>query len=223
LVFKQFELASVVLILITSLLMLVTLDWRLSIMALAMQYVGAFLLVMLSWPLEMAVAKLVAGWMAGAVLGMAIAGMPHTKLEEDVNLPIPSLQKTDVGASNPSLEVAESGPHLPAGRLFRLLAAALVVLIVLSAAPQLVNWVGEINLEQAWGGLILIGMGLLQLGFTSRTFKTVIGLLTVLSGFEILYAAVESSALVAGLLSGVNLMLALTGSYLLTAPFMEAE
>jgi hypothetical protein len=50
-----------------------------------------------------------------------------------------------------------------------------------------------------------------------------LGLLTVLSGFEILYSAVEVSALVTGLLAGVNLGLALVGAYLLLAPTLEEE
>jgi hypothetical protein len=43
----------------------------------------------------------------------------------------------------------------------------------------------------------------------------VIGLLTVLAGFEILYAAVESSILVTALLAVVNLGLALAGAFFL--------
>jgi hypothetical protein len=49
----------------------------------------------------------------------------------------------------------------------------------------------------------------------------VLGLLTVLSGFEILYAAVETATLVAGLLAAINLGLALVGAYLLAAPSLE--
>jgi hypothetical protein len=45
----------------------------------------------------------------------------------------------------------------------------------------------------------------------------------VLSGFEIIYANMESSVLVTGLLAGVNLGLALVGAYLLVAPAMEAS
>jgi len=41
----------------------------------------------------------------------------------------------------------------------------------------------------------------------------IVGLLTVLAGFEIMYAAVESSALVTALLAVVNLGLALAGAY----------
>jgi len=51
-----------------------------------------------------------------------------------------------------------------------------------------------------------------------------IGLMTVLCGFEILYAAVESSILVAALLAVINLGLALVGSYLMIASnWQEAE
>jgi hypothetical protein len=52
--------------------------------------------------------------------------------------------------------------------------------------------------------------------------RVTIGLLTALSGFEIIYAAIETSTLVTGLLAGVNLGLALAGAYLIIAPTMEA-
>ena len=66
-----------------------------------------------------------------------------------------------------------------------------------------------------------MGMGLLHLGLTNHPFRVTLGLLTVLSGFEILYAAVETSTLVAGLLAGINLGLALVCAYLLVAPLLE--
>jgi hypothetical protein len=47
--------------------------------------------------------------------------------------------------------------------------------------------------------------------------------MTALSGFEILYATVEGSVLVAGLLAIINLGLALVGSYLLVASNTEEE
>lgn len=74
------------------------------------------------------------------------------------------------------------------------------------------------------GGLLLAGMGLIQLGVTADILKITFGLLTFMAGFEILYATVETSILLAGLLSIVNLGLALSGAYLLTAaPTEEAE
>ena len=81
-------------------------------------------------------------------------------------------------------------------------------------------WLG-LSLPVAWGGLLLIGLGLLHLGITSDTFQVIVGLLTVLAGFEILYAAVESSALVTALLAVVNLGLALAGAYFMSVNHEE--
>jgi len=64
-------------------------------------------------------------------------------------------------------------------------------------------------------------LGLLHLGLTSSALRVTLGLLTVLAGFEILYAAVETSVLVAGLLAAVSLGLALAGAYLLVVPSLK--
>jgi hypothetical membrane protein len=63
--------------------------------------------------------------------------------------------------------------------------------------------------------MLLVGMGLIHLGMTTRPLRVLLGLLTTLSGFELVYAAVENSVLVAGLLAVVTLGLALVGAYLL--------
>jgi hypothetical protein len=186
-------LLAVALVLLTSLILLLSIDWRWSILALAGQYLGVFLLAWLSWPLEMAVVKLVAGWMAGAVLGT-----------------------TRIDALTPSQQTERT--H---NRLFRFLASSLVVLVVFSISPQILTLGPDLAIEQVWGAGLLMGMGLLHLGLTTRPFRVVLALLTVLSGFEILYAAVESSTLVAGMLAGINLGLALVGAYVLVSPTME--
>jgi hypothetical protein len=51
--------------------------------------------------------------------------------------------------------------------------------------------------------------------------RVIIGLLTIISGFEIIYAVVEFSALVAGLLAGVTMGLAFLGVYLLFQSSIE--
>lgn len=185
---------AVGLTLFTSLVLLLSEDWRSGVLALAGQYLGVFFLVWLSWPLETAVVKLVAGWMAGAVLGSTRLGLPS-------DLP--------------------GRVQFSFNRVFRLLAAGLVILIVVSSAPGVRAWVPGVELEQVWGSALLIGMGVLHLGLTQRPFRVILALLTVLSGFEILYASVENSTLVAGMLAGINLGLALVGSYLLVSPLGE--
>jgi hypothetical protein len=58
-------------------------------------------------------------------------------------------------------------------------------------------------------------------GLSGSNFRSVVGLLCLLSGFEILYAAVEASLLVAALLGVLNLGVGLAGSYLLQTPGTE--
>jgi hypothetical protein len=107
------------------------------------------------------------------------------------------------------------------GRVFRLLTGLLAAMGGFSIAPQLTSWVPGLGNEQAWGSIILLGVGLLQLGFTIQPFRTILGLLTFLAGFEIIYAAAEPSTLVTGLLAIVTLGLSLAGAYLLLAPSLE--
>jgi len=68
-----------------------------------------------------------------------------------------------------------------------------------------------------------MGMGLLSLGFSNQGFRVSMSLLIFLAGFEILYAAVEASVLVAGLLAVVNLGIALSGAYLIVSRTEEKQ
>jgi hypothetical protein len=186
---------AVVLISLTSFGLLISGNWRFSVITLAVQYIGVLILVSSAWQIELAVIKMIAGWMAGAVLGVAITSAP-------------AAQPKEAGSS-----IAE--------RIFRLLSAGLVALVLFSVVPIAGDWFVQIEPASLWGGFILVGMGLLHLGFTNHPFRVTLGLLTMLSGFEILYAAVETSTLVAGLLAGINLGLALGCAYLLVAPLLE--
>jgi hypothetical protein len=187
----------VVIILITSAGLLIVRDWRWSIILLAIQYFCMFILTLHHWPLGMASVKLVAGWMSGAILGMTRSGLPTNEFEE-----------TGIW---------------PRGRLFRLFAAGMVLLIVAAATPGVDTIMADAGFPITSGSLLLIGMGLLHLGITSYVLRVVIGLMTVLSGFEILYSAVEGSILVAALLAVINLGLALVGAYLLIAENAPGE
>ena len=182
---------AVVLMVMTSAGLLFVQDWRWSIILLAIQYLGMFVLMLQHWPIGMASVKVVAGWMSAAILGMTRSGLSGASSMEE-NL-------------------------WPRGRLFRLFATAIVVLIVAVVTPGVDTIMADAGFPVTNGGLLLIGMGLLHLGMTARVLNVAIGLMTVLSGFEILYATVEGSVLVAALLAVINLGLALVGSYLLIA------
>jgi hypothetical protein len=188
----QFLLWIAVLILaFTSVGLLLVRDWRTSIILLSVQYVGMFVLCLNHLPLGMASVKVVVGWMAATILGMTCS-----------NLPIPD---------------ADEENNWPRGRLFRSFAAIMVGILVAGATPQVNNIMAGAGLAVTAGSLLLIGMGLLHLGLTANTLRITISLITIISGFEILYSAVEGSVLVAALLAVIILGLALVGSYLLTA------
>lgn len=183
---EEFGLPAVVLIVLSTSILLVTSNWRMQIGAVGFQYLGVFILVAGYWPVNLAAVKLVAGWMAGSILGM-------TRL---------------------TLSLHGDGPVIT-GRIFRLSVALLILVTVSSLAPQAPNLAPGMDILQAWGGLVLIGMGLANLGFSSDGMRVMLSLLTLLSGFEVLYAVVESSSLVAGLLAIVTLGISLVGAYLL--------
>jgi len=181
--------AVILVIIVTAVGILLVRDWRQLIILLSVQYIGVLGLSLQHLPLSMATVKIIAGWMSAAILGMT-----HSSLEDEENTNI-----------------------LPQGRFFRLIAAGVVGLIAAVGAPLVNPLMADAGVTVSIGSLLLIGMGLLHLGVTDEAMRVTIGLMTVLSGFEVLYAAVENSILVAALLAVINLGLALVGSYLMIA------
>ena len=181
---------AVVVILATSVGMIVARNWRVSVALLAAQYLAVFILLLPHLPLGMASVKVVAGWMSCAILGMTRSDLSDDPGDEGI---------------------------WPRGRLFRLFAASMVGIIVAGATPAVDNVMAGAGTAVTSGALLLIGMGLLHLGITSQTLRVTQGLMTVIAGFEVLYATVEGSVLVAALLAAITLGLALVGAYLMIA------
>src|SRR5512140_1851307 len=125
---------AVLILLITSAGLLIVRDWRWSLILLAVQYLGVFLLTLQHWPLGMSSVKLVAGWMAAAILGMT-------------------------RSSFPSQEIEEQG-FWPRGRLFRLFAAGIVLLVVSVMTPTVDTIMADAGYAVTAGSLILIGIGM---------------------------------------------------------------
>lgn len=195
--FNVYSLPAVLLLGCTALILLVSPDWRVIIGALGFMYVGVFILVLYSWPPEMAVVKLVAGWISASVLGISMVSISRSH--------------------QPQIR------YVPSEIIFRISAAGLIGLVTISLTPAVQAWSVNFSNDQVLGGLILLGMGILHLGFTSQPLHTIVGLLTFFAGFEILYAAVDSTVLVSGFLAVINMSVALVGAYLLLIPTMESE
>jgi hypothetical protein len=197
--FQSFKLLAVFLITLASLVTLLTADWRVTISFLAIQFGGVFLLIGLAWPLALAVITLIAGWLSGAILGMAMVSLPR-------NSPAIAPRKQSTSRLNP---------------LFNFLAAVLIYLMVFSLAPQFRKWLPAMSIEQSLAALTLIGLSMLRLALDSSPLSTVAALLALLAGFEVIYATMTSAQFAVGALAVITLFIAMAGAYLLLAPTME--
>ena len=193
-ILNQLSFLPVGLLMLSSLFLLLSQDWRRFFIAIAVQYLGVFLLVAMVWPVGLAAVKLVVGWMCAAVLG----------------------------TSQIEFDLEDQGMVGTSGRLFMLVAVGVVWLVVFSISSAFQGWIPA-STPMMLGGLMLIGMGLLHLGMHNDPLRVIVGLLTLISGFEVLYAVIENSVLVAGLLALINLGLSLAGSYLQILSPEEAD
>lgn len=189
---------AVGMILATSAIILISRDWRIPLGALALQYLAAFWLVTRHLPFVMGSAKLITGWMVVAAIGMTRLGLTAT-------------------------EEKPEDTSLQSGRWFRGILIGIVALVTAGATPRIETSIPGLGLPVIAGSILLIGAGVIHLGVTSDILRVTLGLLTMLTGFEVLYAAVESSILVAGLLALTNLGLGIAGSYLLVAGSIPLE
>ncbi len=175
------------LVIFTAIILLMSRYLHLSLIALGAQYVGIFGLVALTWPLEMAVIKLIAGWIGAAVLGLDLSAV--------------SVRTFSAGKINLSRGI------------FRILLALIFVFSVWSFVPEVAQLLVSATYDQILAGLMLCTFGILQFGISTHPLRVVFGLLTLLSGFEILFATINTVSFVAGFLAILNLGIALMGAY----------
>jgi hypothetical protein len=166
---------------LSSLILFINKKWRWNILAMAVIYVSVFWMVLQVWSTGLAVVKLIAGWMAGAILGSAVK-------EDSV------------------LIVADNKVE----QRFKFV-IVLIIWIFSFSITQSIKIRLPIPDMLIWGGVLLIIMGILQIGMSIRPIRIIFGLLTAFSGFEVIYAGLEQSVLVAGFLVIITLGIALVG------------
>ena len=184
----------VVLLMAASLCILMLQNFRLALAALAAQYLLIFLLITSVLPSSLALVKLLVGWMITALLVSEIR-----LIEKDWEN-----------------RIALSGNLLRGGVLI------LLWIVVYLVLPLIQLWI-PVNQTVLLGGMILLSGGLIQVGLSSQVLRVSLGLLTLFSGFEIIYAALEPSVLVSGLLVLVNIGIGLTGLFLVIRGKEENE
>ncbi|NMC58177.1 MAG: hypothetical protein GYA51_02085 [Candidatus Methanofastidiosa archaeon] len=107
--------------------------------------------------------------------------------------------------------------NISAGFGFRFLIAGMIWLFSFSISP-IIQTLIQTRIEVIWGGMLLFASGLLQVGLAKNHIRTIVGLITFISGFEVMYASIESSVLVSGLLVFITIGLSWLTIYFNTAP-----
>ena len=182
-------------VLFTGFIIAVVWDWRLLLLALAVQYIVASLLFVDVLEPRLAIVKLFVGLFVCLILYFAARQASAS-------------QQAKVGAD------ARAGRPERTTLAFRTFLALIVTLVAVAlsgrAGYRLPAVPAHVNLA-IYG---LAGMGLLLLALTTQPLTAGMGLLMIMTGFELFYNTLEQSTDILILLAGANLILALTVSYL---------
>jgi uncharacterized MnhB-related membrane protein len=214
---------AIVGLVVTASLIVIISDWRFSLAALSVQYVLVGLLLTRLIQPQVAVIKVLIGALVCIVLYLTARQVSESSEappseREDGDFPL------KVGGDRGG--AAEDGrsrrPASPTSKTrgetsvpdiaFRLLAALFVGLAVYSLSKRypLPEVPSDISLACYW----LASLGLLVLMLTEEPLKAGMGLLTLVTGFELFYSALERSLSVVGFLGIANFLIALAIAYL---------
>ena len=173
-------------------------DYRLLIITMIVQYSLAAFIVASFMSDQIAAAKLVAGWIASAIL---LIYLRNTGWKSTESLP----------------------RNVPFSRFFRVVAVSLVLLVAVGVGSA--NWMMIEGIRPAIGvsTALLVCLSFLHLGLGEAPLRVGIGLLTFLTGFEITYSILEPSLAVIGLLACVHVGIALVAGYLMQIRDAESE
>ncbi len=174
-----------------ALINLVRRQWLVNMGALALQYGMVFLLLITFRNPSLGIIKLLVGLMVTLVLYLTLVSL---------------------GTLQPLQYIF----RFSLGEIFRGLAGIFMIIAVTLFTPGLRTEVFPLtSLPVLTASLGLVILGLLQLGMITEPLYVIIGLLTFLSGFELLYGSMEFSTVLEALFAAVNLGLALVGAYII--------
>ncbi len=200
---------AIVGLVVTASLIVIISDWRFSLAALSVQYVLVGLLLTRLIQPQVAVIKVLIGALVCIVLYLTAR-----QVSESSEAPPSERDDAEDGRSrrpaSPTSKT-EGETSLP-DLAFRLLAALFVGLAVYSLSERypLPEVPSDIGLACYW----LASLGLLVLMLTEEPLKAGMGLLTLVTGFELFYSALERSLSVVGFLGIANFLIALAIAYL---------
>ncbi len=201
-------------VLVTALLLVVSRDWRLNVLALAAQYLFVTLLMTRIVRVEMAAVKGLIGWVICLVFYLTEQQAHSLTVAEgsDEHRPL------SLHSWFEARLVGWRREGISAQAAFSFMAAALVTV---TASVGAVN----MPLPEMPGSLTLVcyyvaGLGMLLLGVSHDPLRVGVGLLMCLSGFDLFYVALEPSLVVTGLIGAIMFVVALGMAYLESTEMM---
>ncbi len=191
-------------------LLAITNSWRLRLTSLAVQYfcVALLLAQIVIW--QVVLVRLIVG---AGVVGILIL----TSRELTGAYPWAQPVLPQASAAQPALWPALRGfwkAEFSADFPFRVAAVALATVAAGSLAGRPVALLAGLPVGLKMAGFLLCGLSLFGLGLSEEPLRAGLSLLTLLSGFELLYVVVEPSLAIVALLAVVDFGVALVVSYL---------
>ncbi len=162
-----------------------------SMIILAVQYIAVSWLASTSLPAAGVTAKLVTGLLVCVILYLGIRQIGDDPLQGDDQL-------------------------LSANLPFSIIALLLVTVASVSVARSTLFAQFDIRIEASVGALFLIASSLLNLGLGTNQLRIGIGLLTLVSGAELIYGFIEPALALIALLTMVHLGIVLVISYIIS-------
>jgi hypothetical protein len=197
-------------ILLTASIIFIVRDWRWSVFALMIQYLVVGLLFSEVLDPQLAFMKVVVGLFICIILYFTARQVNWGHLPPDVT--------EDEAVQLSEERLLRLGPYsLPTDTPFRVFFALMVILVVWALSQRAVFQLPIVPDYFNMAVFALIGLGLVNLSFTSEPLKAGMGLLTFFTGFELFYSGLEQSVLMLAFLAAANLIIALVISYLTQA------
>lgn len=193
-------------LLLTAAALVLTMDWRLGFLLLGVQYGLAALVLSQTADWQVVAAKGIVG--AFVVVSLILTGravnygrrVPSAGHDEEHDWP---------ARFNPwpALDVPTNLP-------FRLAAVALVTVAVGYTVSEGGYTLSGAAPRVCLASYLLMGLGLLNLGLTEEPMSAGLGLLTAMTGFDVLYGSIEPARAVVVLIAAMHFAVALSVSYL---------
>jgi hypothetical protein len=182
-------------------LIVIVADWRVGLLSLAVQSVLLALLTTRLLPMGWALLRMLVGGLIALLWYISARQVRWGERQEPARW---WLLRRGSG---------QRWPLLSTGIVLRLLAVVLVGLVFyrLQGRLTLPALPSDLALACTWLWL----MGLLAMSLSDEPLRSGLGLLTMTSGFQLLYVAMEPTAVAVGLLNGLDLLLGLAISYLM--------